>query len=331
MPSHFQALFLLALVSLAAHGQQPAQPPTMPTPGVDTVLMQGKTPEAFFGERKQKTACRAELATLRTAYRTEAKALETLKGSSDADAIEAQGEKREAAREKYLDKLAECGPCARRDLEVIKVTGEAVLRPQNWYVADGSCLIEGLSGADLEKAFSAAVDDLLTPDFYRHYAGGLPTVLEYQVIDAKTGAKIANAGKQKLEDPFLSFIAIRGPSLFGASSSFGYLYKNDTKLTAGAGGIKEYAHLFKVETPPRGFQFPATVIEHLPSGATNKVRVNKLTKVHGMFYVSSDGYFRYHTAADVGLLDLGFARRLAQTTLFATLQTLHERAVGEAP
>ncbi len=324
--SLFSTLIALVLLSPGVHAQEVLLPPTIPAPGLDSKLLNNQTPQAFFAARKTNTACRSELTTRKATYFSQKDALAKLAGSTDLDALDAQGLAMEGARDAWVEKMRECGNCTSQDIEVRPISTAG--RTEFWYIGDGSCYVEGLNANGNDASFNAKADSLVTPDMYRHYTGGFPTVLDFYPVDPKTGQKMADP-KIAVGTPFNSFISIRGPVLLGLQASFGYYYKNDTKFRE-TNGVKEYIHTFEAEKAPRAFRFPSTVAQHMASGRTRDTNMLKLTRVQGMWYLTNDGYLRYYTAADLGM-NLDFAKRLAQNIMLTTLATLYERGVGEAP
>jgi hypothetical protein len=315
----------LFLFGSLAHGQATPVRPTLPKIGVDDKLLGGLSPREFFAARKVLGPCQQELSTLRASYLEARATLEKMSGGGDLTGLDAQEETMEAARDLWVEKLAECGNCARRDLEIIKVPK---LPAEYWYVADGSCQVDTADAAELEASFLAKANSLVTQDAYRHNKGGFPTVLSFQAIDSKTGLKIETP-TLPMGVPFFAFISVRGPVFLGFQASFGYVYKNEGNFVE-TNGTKEYVHTFTSYKAPRGFQYPATVAQHLASGRKRNANLLKLNNVQGFWYLTQDGYLRYHTAADLGM-DFDYARHLAQKILITTLSTLYERGVGEAP
>lgn len=323
--------FFLALVFLPAltWGQNTdptaLQAPTIPAGCYDTKLVGNDVP-AFFAARKTNTGCTTELGKRKAAYLAEKEALAKLKGSPDLNAIDAQNDRMEAARDRWLEQVNECGNCAASDIEVRKIQSGG--RTEYWYIADGSCQVQKSSAADLLNSYQIKMDSLLEADGYRHYApGGLPTVLDYHFIDNTSGKKLADP--KMTAPPFFSFIAIRGPVVLGTQASFGYYYKNEYEVKDN-NGVKEYLHSFHSVPPPRGFQYPSTVAQALPSGRTRNARLIRLSRVQGKWCITSNGYLRYYTAADLGM-DFDFAKKLAHSVLLTTLGTVYERGVGEVP
>lgn len=315
----------VALVLFPLATQAVPTAPTIPTTGVDAKLMNNQTPQAFFAARKNQTACRGELTTLKAAYVAEKEGLAKLLGTSGLDAIDAQGARMEKSRDTWLEKVSECGNCASQPMELRKIASAG--RTEYWYIADGSCLVDGPNANGLLASYIAKKDSLLTADAYRHYAGGFPTVLDYHFIDPATGQK-QNLAKQTGAAPFFSFIAIRGPVIAGMQASFGYVFKNEVAETQN-NGVTEFSHTFQAERVDK-FTYPNSVQQHLPSGRQRRAQLLKLSRVQGKFFLNSEGYIRYYTAADLGM-DLEYAKKLAQNILLTTLESMYERGVGEAP
>ncbi len=328
--STIPSLLLLAAFSLAARGDTPVAP-TIPAPGLHPLVMDKTAPtafnaRAFFDARKADTVCQGELATMRASYLSARESLAKMAGSSDLDLLDDQGTIMEQARDEWVAKMRECGKCWSQDIELRAVPTAG--RTEYWYIGDGSCQLDTLETKILADSFKAKTESLTTADAYRHYTGGFPTVLDFFLVNPTTGAKMNDQTPNPLS-PFYAFIAVKGPSIFGVPSAFGYYYKNQI-VNRQTNGVTEYIHTFEAERAPRGFQAPSNIAIVLPSGRKRSAKSITVTRVQGMWYLTGEGYLRYYTAADLGM-NLDFAKKIAQATMLTTLATLYERGVGEAP
>lgn len=312
-------LSLLLLGSAATASVRPQIPPAC----VDSELMKGQTPQEFFGARAKQTTCRQEVAVLKAQFVAERARLATLTG---ANALDDQAEKMDKARKAWLRKLDECGNCATRGEIRKHSTGG---RTEYWYIADGSCLIEGQDEADVVRSFEVKADSLLTAKGYPHnQPGGIPAIMEYAYVDP-SGALLEDVEKVAVGTPFLSYLVVGGPDVpVVGRIGYRYLFGNETRFDT-VDGVREFHHTFEGKSFPRGFRHPS-VEETLASGRKRAVRAMDLTRVQGKWCLNSEGYLRYYTAADLGM-DLTYAYDLAIDILLVTLETMYERGLGALP
>lgn len=307
-------LFFLLLVSLPTFA---AQRPTMPPAAEDLALTQGLSAKDFFAARAQDKECVRELEATLALYQNLKKQLSQLKQQGAAAAtLDAKQDEMREAKKVHLAYVKTCGPCATQSIH------KEVIRTEYWYVTDGSCFIDPKDEATGLANFERAVSFLLNTGHYSKQNGGLTSILEFLLVDPKTGAILPHVAQVPVASPITTFIAVRGP----VGYAFNYLFENRFELKSG--DFKEFVIRFQTVKKPEGFVTP-TVYDITAGGTKNATRPWNLNRVHGMWYITSRGYLRYHTAADFELNVPSFVGNAALPTLLETLFDLSERSVGE--
>lgn len=297
--------------------------PKIPEAGRDLVLANGKTIEEFFASRKTATECRQRIVELRSAVGQAKQHLaELVSKGAPAEEINMAEETQRKKRKLYVKAVGECGDCATRKIEhrIVEIDG----RKGNWYIADGSCLIDSDSASKAARAYLDRRDSLLLVSKYATHTGGLSNILSFQLVDPETGEIIT--GRERIQvSPYYSFIAVRGPHLFGYYTAAAYYQKAYFSETEKA-GIGQFSLKYEAEPLPSGFR-PPDIFEHFASGEKQPVKHVVLSDAQGSWYLDSGGYLRYHTAADFGLT-LKFMEDLAQEILLETLVEMSERGTN---
>jgi hypothetical protein len=352
--------FLLCICTLGLADNPPvteyAERPKVPAPGVDADLVGANGPRAFFEKQASDAACVSDLGKVRSEYRTILTEIESLKkarpkstkadGTEDAalktanDAIDAKGVSLKEKRKELLALMQKCGECSAQDVKPWKVK-PTPKRPQAemWYVTDGSCQIPSKDTKVLESAFQEVSNSLVHAKSYPAYSpGGFGNVLEFQLAKVTGAGPTVKVEFLPKEDKFPASpihlgIWIRGFEAFNNLFAFRYFIKANYEFKD-ANGLKEFWLTFNTVDDDISTQkkvvFPDTVTDLTTSGRVKKVKPNNLKNVQGLWYLNSDGYIRYYTAAVFPFPNDNLAE-LGKNILLDTLTTLSERGKWEAP
>lgn len=292
-----------------------AERPKIPAPGEDLVLTNGKSAKDFFESRKQNTSCIAKWRVARTQYRTLQKELyEMIAQGTPAPTADKKEAEMLAAKNKLHDLNDVCGPCATQ--KVGKIT---LFNPtEYWYVTDGSCYIPEASGTD---AFNKVSSFLLNTKTYARQRGGFDSILEFIPIDKFSGALLPHNEHLKNGDAISTYIAVRAK--FGLA--FSYTFDNQIEIVE-SNNKKEFILRFN------GFERPENLsietFDTTLSGTKRELAANlSLTRVIGMWYFNTDGYYRYFTAADFESPIFSIGDSTARRTLMDTVFDLAERGL----
>lgn len=312
MTKHILLSLVVSLSVLAAES------PQIPSPEVDLNLTGGKPANEFFQARLSNQACASQLTELRKKYREEKnKFLALDKVKTPAAQLDSQERTVSNARDAVLAKLEECGECATRPVE--HRTVYAPSGTQRWYIADGSCYLPalGLSQSQLRAVYDKASSRMLNNGRYTKMDNGIPSILKFDRIDKSTG-KVLPAGP--IEDSnFSIFLSVKGPSFAGLVSAFSYFIENNVEKKS-ENGLEETIIRFNQAKLPEGFAYPDKIYDVTASGQKTAAFVRNIPQVQGLWYLNSEGYFRYYTAADFGIslsLADSFARKALLEALFA--------------
>ncbi|MBM4304060.1 MAG: hypothetical protein FJ112_07000 [Deltaproteobacteria bacterium] len=321
----FKATFLVLSFLVSQAGTLLAVPrPTIPNPGEDLKLTQGRPVAEFFAKRLENSQCQKELNREREGYLADRTHLENLvKQSGNAAAIDQAEETADKSRLALLQKIKECGPCATQDLDRKVVTTN---KKEYWYLTDGSCYLGAdQSQSTLDRYFDRAVARLKNITKYPGKRGGFKALLEFNEIDMQTGELLSPVDKIE-KNPFYAFIGVRGPVALGIPVGFWYIFKNDV-IERQQGDLKEFIIRFETVKKPANFPTPDLRIQSA-SGKLSSTMQRELTLAQGMWYVNNRGYMRYYTGADFGI-SLPFGIDFALNTLLDTLLTLMEDSVSQ--
>lgn len=313
-------LFLFSSILFAAPR------PEMPEPGVDRVLTEGLSSREFFEKRASKTTCFQALEKDRIQYRTERAELFQLKKSgASASTLDAKERKMLALQKALLLKVEDCGECATRPVESVNVPTPQ--KTELWYIADGSCQLPTRDKNQLELAYQTSLDILLDAQKYPAKNGGFSSVLEFSAVDMTAGELLPEIGKFPAE-PFHTFVGVKGPVIV-AQLGFQYIGKTNF-FHREKNGLKELVITMRGVEFPQNFEPPTMYVEKA-SGKKDSVVAYSLKTFQIMWYLNSDGYSRYYTAADFGQIVsvLSFLKDFARETLGTTLFQQVERSLGK--
>ncbi|NBX91677.1 MAG: hypothetical protein EB078_07545 [Proteobacteria bacterium] len=312
-------LFSLAIVA--------AERPEIPKAEVDISLTTGKSASEFFQGRLGNQECALKLSDLRKKHRDEKNKLVTMqKGQAKAVDLDSQERVVNQARDAVLTKLEECGECATRPIEHRTVYAPA--GTQRWYIADGSCYLPalGLSQTQIRAVYDKAAARMLNNARYTKTDNGIPSILKFDRVDPANG-KILPAGP--VDDPsFYIFLSVRGPSFAGLTASFSYYIKNDIEKRA-ENGVEETIIRFNQAKLPEGFSYPDKIYDVTAGGKKTATFARNIPEVQGLWYLNTEGYFRYYTAADFGI-SLSLADSFARKTLLEALFAITDESLEEA-
>ena len=319
---NFKLVFVAGAIVLSSlHG---AERPTHPGASVDTTLLDGKTVEEFFEQRRENTPCREKLTLLETTWKNSKNLLtKLLNDGAGKREIREQETNMLQARENLLAQIRECGDCAAQPIG--KVVVPKAFSSENWYISDGSCYVNQADPDERMKTYEARVQSLREQKSYPYSSdprieGGFYNILEFFFVDPATGQKLPT---KTMEDPtFTAFISIRGPEIFGQQVAFGYVFENTIKEWE-ENGVKHFLLTFSAIKPPRAFRMPR-ISAKSANGDLDPIRHIRLQNVVGQWYVNSDGYSRYFTAADFGM-SMDFAKGIALRILTDTVVEFSER------
>jgi|694.fasta_scaffold17687_6 hypothetical protein len=306
-------LSLIASVTVFA-----AESPQIPTPEVDLTLTGGKPVSEYFQARLANQSCSSQLQDLRKKYREERnKFLALDKAKTSPTDLDSQERAMNNSRDSVLAKLEECGECATRPVE--HRTVYAPSGTQRWYVADGSCYLPalGLSQSQMRAVYDKASARMLNNARYTKMDNGIPSILKFDRVDQATG-KVLPAGPIE-ESNFSIFLSVKGPSFAGLVSAFSYFIENKVEKKS-QNGVEETIIRFNQAKLPEGFAYPDKIYDVTASGQKTAAFVRNIPQVQGLWYLNSEGYFRYYTAADFGIslsLADSFARKALLEALFA--------------
>ncbi len=313
--------------------------------GVDVRLGMGK-PRDFFEARSRDAACMADLARAKADYKAFQKQIRDLKAKRPVagpstpepkdlnDQIDALGVEQRKQRSKLLAIMEKCGECAVQSVVPLKITTAA--KTETWYESDGSCQFPVKDQSVLDTAFKKISDSLTHAKRYPHFSeGGFNSILEFQVAnvtkDATTNA-ITSVAFDKTIDAFPSpqtYLAIwvRGPQIFGTTFAFQYFIASEYKHYS-VGSQKEFELKFETVATKEKVKFP-DIQDFFPSGRPRpKLKQTELPNVVGAWYLNSDGYVRYYTAAQFEI-QIKAAEQAARATLLDTLADLSDRGDWE--
>lgn len=329
---------ILSLLFVAVQWLVAAEPPTIPPPGEDTVLMEGKPAREFFEKRFADSACRAQLGSVRTEYQESKEQLnQAIQQGVDSERLDELEQSTIDRKKRLISLMFKCGDCAMTSVERRDI--ETPAGSQVWYMTDGSC---SLYGDGSEGRYQKARDFLRGTRNYPQYLGGFSHVLEYVAVDPKTGALLRDLNISPTPQLDI-FISIRGVDFAGMHNAISYFFgRAETEKVMP--GHSEYSIQFRSKKATPGFKRPP--VFYLPAAGKVKGQFDlqkqpvtqwNIKNVMGSWYVNSDGYLRYFTAADFGELfegTFGLAEAMvsedsARDVLGDTLFDLAEVARGE--
>lgn len=268
--------------------------PTAPPPGVDLVLTKGEAPRVFFQKRLEQTACQGRLKTAKAEVKRLTKEIATMRANKERDdLIDDKGKTLMEERTKLLGEMQECGECATQEIETRVLDFRT--HKETWFISDGSCQLpidnstpEGKT--KLKKAFDLVSDSLTHAKRYPNPNGGFNNVLEFQVMDGSTLKPDVDAFPPS---PLSLAIWVRGPRALRLMMYYPMEAKYETTTT---NGLSEFHLEFASFEPKSKVTYP-TVTDFTPSGKPVGLIPLLLRRVVGRWYLTSDGYFRYFTAA----------------------------------
>lgn len=310
----YSFLFLLLFPLLAIADERPV----IPQPGEDLTLTGGKSAKEFFEARKQNTECRKkwEAAFLehRKAQTELYKMVAEKSPAKIADKKEAEVQK---IRTRLLDLTDICGPCATQD--VGKSTVVTPVQTEYWYISDGSCYLP--TAADSLESFNKVINFVTNTRTYARQRGGFDSVLEFVPIDKTTGAVLPHDEHVVIGSVLNAYIAVRGK--YGMA--FNYTFENIGEVRE-KNGKKEFILRFNGFERPENFVMD--VFDTTLSGTKHSLFFNKnITRVLGMWYFNTDGYYRYYTAADFESSIFSLGDATAKRTLLDSVLSLAERGL----
>lgn len=313
-------LFLLVLPVLALAEERPV----IPTPGEDLVLTEGKSAKDFFEARKQNTECRKNWETTFAENRAaQAELIKMVAQGTPAKIADVQEAKVREIRARLLVITDECGPCKNQPLENLTISSDPA---EYWKITDGSCYFPPESAEKAIESFNKVTKSMLNTSNYARQRGGFDSILEFVPIDRITGKVLPHIEKVDISKPLATYISVRAKPK--GAITFNYTFDNTIEIRE-ANGKKEFILTF------HGFEQPES-LDDLPvfdttlSGTKKEIKKFKtLTKVIGMWYFNTDGYYRYFTAADFEsiLFSTGFGNKDAEKVLLDTVLTLAERGL----
>jgi hypothetical protein len=308
--------------------------------GVDARLASGKPREFYESRAKANPDCVKDLDKAKEDFREVAKQIKELKAkrsglkdaevdaiNKDIDRLGADLGKKRSVVLKWMDK---CGECSVQEVTGVKVA--SVSRTENWYVSDGSCQIPSKDPAVLKAAFKKISESLQHAKRYPHYSeeGGFTNILDFQIAKVETKGKditkISFDPKVDLFTGAQNFLGIWVRGIPGFN--FRYFISAEQKLSP-----SEDAFHLKFETVPseliklKEVPFPE-ISDYTASGKATPVKASSLKNVIGAWYLNSDGYLRYYTAAEF-LFMFDKLKDIARSTLLDTLWELSERGEWE--
>lgn len=349
--------FFVLLTSILSAA--PAERPKIPLTGTGNALgidqrlkidKDGKgpaDPRAYYELRSRDAACMADLAKAKTEYSKQLKAIRTLKDSRPAagsgapepveinNKIDLLGKQLAAQRSTLLNAMNRCGECSVE--AVIPHVIKTAAKTEVWYESDGSCQIPSKDKDVLKKAFQRISDSLTHAKRYPHHAeGGFGSILDFQIAQVNTTPEGATSVKfdDKLDAftglPTYLAIWVRGPKLLpGATPAFQYFIRSENKAY-GTTDLNEFELKFETVSDPKiknKVIFP-TIQDRSTSGRPLPAKQQTLPNVIGAWYLNSDGYLRYYTAAEFPFKFPGL-EEIARYTLLDTLAELSDRGDWE--
>lgn len=270
------------------------QRPTAPPPGIDKVLTGGEEPRVFFQKRMADAACQDDLKKAKGTVRSLIKEIETMRAAKEpADKIDAKGPILMDERVKLLALMEKCGECATQEIETRVLDFKT--HKETWFISDGSCQlpIDGSTPdgkAKLKKSFDLVSDSLVHAKRYPKPNGGFDNVLDFQVMDGTTFKPDVDAFPAS---PVNLTVWVRGPRVFRLMM---YYAMEATFSTTVNNGLSEFNLEFTALEPKSKITYP-TVTDFTPAGKPISLIPLLLKRVVGRWYITSDGYFRYFTAA----------------------------------
>ncbi len=304
--------------------------PVTPQPEVDMELTGKLTAREFFKKRAADKECSAELEKQRQLYRTQKLALIELKKSGGKpDALDAKEAENLKTLKTLLVQLRKCGDCLVKPV----VTGKPFKMPGSnqtevWTVADGSCQLAQEDKKILEDIFQVSVDTMLDIHKYPGRNNGFPLLLEFEAMDYKKAIMLPNVGKLESPTEVYAFVGVQGPKNPIGYAGFQYIGKN-TVVAREKNGLKELIISMSGVENPNGFEEPSMNVISAGGKKFKIFPLMSLTRVEVMWYLNSDGYSRYYTAADFGHLGaLDYLQSYAEETLLNTLHRQVERSLG---
>ncbi len=326
--------FTLSLTAISAFA---AEVPQIPSPGEDQVLTQGLSAREFFDRRLSDNECLSNLAAARSSFdEANRRVQELISAAAPTEAFEVAEATLYARKTALIKRVFQCGECAQRPVERREIEGN--LGTQVWYVTDGSCSLHG-DGAvgryEKGRNFLKGIRN------YPQKLGGLSHVLEFVAVDPQSGEILENLNTTE-QSPLDIFISVRSADMNGLLNSISYFFRS-TSGEKVSGDRKEYSIQFTSKRPTPGFRRPE--VYFLPAAGkvagqydAQKRRATQwnLRNVKGSWYLSSDGYVRYFTAADFGeliensfgLAELFLSEKNAAEVLGETLFDLSEISRG---
>lgn len=237
----------------------------------------------------------------------------------------------DAARTEMLKKMAECGECATLPLEPRSVDVGAN-KTQNWYISTGFCQLPLPNKTPKERKvlvdiFKNLSESLATTSRYpRTNPGGFTNILGFKVANPKDLS--VTADDKMPASPLKLFLWVLGPDT--GITQLGFLYYLDaafatkrladvekdwtTAVSAEPKTIDaasppptpaDFELRFETTPDPRITLLTKTKVKGMPavsnttlSGRALSTTMMWLKNVQGQWYLTSDGYIRYYTAAE---------------------------------
>ncbi len=298
--------------------------PTAPPLAIDKVLTGGEEPRVFFEKRASDAACQEDLKTAKTEVRT---IKDAMKAMSAAKAPATELDDKEAdlavARETLLTLMEKCGECATQEVETQELNFKT--HKETWFISDGSCQIPSADPAKLKKAFELISDSLIHAKRYPRTKDGFENVLDFQIVENGTTFKPQEDLFPK--SPANLTIWVRGPR---ALRLMFYYFMEATYATQPTpNGGSEFFLKFTAAEPKAKLTYP-TVTDFTASGKPIPLISMLLKNVVGQWYVTSDGYIRYFTAAQLpNNLGASVFKKLGRGVLIDTLTEISARGEWE--
>jgi hypothetical protein len=188
--------------------------------------------------------------------------------------------------------MNQCGHC------VTTVTHPA----KTIYLSHGACYFPGTF--EEQKAGQAIANSfLLDMDSYPVRKDGFRYLAAFDGINPTTGQKLPPEENIITKNPFLAFIAVRGPANYAFSYlSESYFFRRSYQREDGKAAEELVLQFKSRKTPPAGFEKPRLYDFPPPNSdfANTVMPLRDVKAVRGQWYVDASGYLNYLTEADFG-------------------------------
>lgn len=309
-------LFLIAFQVFALADERPK----IPEPGEDKVLTHNLSAKEFFANKQNQPECRKNWDEAYKTYNGLKSELYKLLGSgASAEVADRKEDQMLSARSTLLDLTVECGPCATQKLQ--KKTVVTAGKKEYWSITDGSCY---WPSQDARSTFEKAAEFLMNTEGYARHRGGFDSILEFLPIDRATGNILPHVKKVDITKPLDTYIAVRAKGPL----TFDYSFENKFEIRE-ANGKKEF--ILRFYGFPQHESLNDLEVSNVSLAGTKRpiTRFKTLTRVIGMWYFNTDGYYRYFTAADFEsiLFSTSLGSADAERTLLDTVFAFAERGL----